>query len=125
MIPFPQVEHEQLYLASLPKYVYVAGSYTQGDTILNVRNAILTAEELVEVGLVPYVPHLSAFWHFIAPHEYQFWLDYDLKWLEHCDILLRIPGESHGADREVEYAIERGIPVYYSIEELLEDMKKW
>jgi hypothetical protein len=102
-----------------PKYIYVAGSYSGGDTILNVRNAILAGEELFKRGFVPYVPHLLAFWHFLAPHEYHFWLDYDLAWLEKCEAVLRLSGVSDGADLEEKYAIERGIPVYYSIDELL------
>ena len=32
--------------------------------------------------------------------------------LEHCDAVLRLPGESRGADQDVAIARERGIPVY-------------
>jgi hypothetical protein len=45
-------------------------------------------------------------------------LDYDLNWLAKCDAVLRLPGASSGADREVEYAQKLGIPVFYSIEEI-------
>lgn len=38
--------------------------------------------------------------------------------LERCDAVLRLPGESPGADREVHYAISLGKPVYYGLEEL-------
>ncbi|MBT9607252.1 DUF4406 domain-containing protein [Microbacterium sp.] len=38
--------------------------------------------------------------------------------LQHCDAVLRLPGASRGADRDVEIARERGIPVYTSIEEI-------
>ena len=43
----------------------------------------------------------------------------DLEWLEVCDCLVRIAGESIGADREVEYMRQLGKPVFYTIEELL------
>jgi hypothetical protein len=38
--------------------------------------------------------------------------------LQHCDAVLRLPGESTGADNDVRIAHERGIPVYHSIDEL-------
>lgn len=38
--------------------------------------------------------------------------------LQHCDAVLRLPGESRGADQDVAIARERGIPVYSSIEEI-------
>ncbi|WP_341955756.1 DUF4406 domain-containing protein [Microbacterium sp. LWH13-1.2] len=38
--------------------------------------------------------------------------------LEHCDAVLRLAGESAGADKDVEIALERGLPVYRSIEEI-------
>lgn len=38
--------------------------------------------------------------------------------LQHCDAVLRLPGESRGADQDVAIARERGIPVYFSIEEI-------
>jgi len=38
--------------------------------------------------------------------------------LAHCDAVLRLPGESRGADQDVAIARERGIPVYTSLEEI-------
>ena len=38
--------------------------------------------------------------------------------LEHCDAVLRLPGESTGADQDVAIARRRGIPVYHQIEEI-------
>jgi hypothetical protein len=35
--------------------------------------------------------------------------------LEHCDAVLRLPGESTGADKDVKIAQERGLPVYYRL----------
>ena len=46
---------------------------------------------------------------------YEQWMKLDLAWLDKCDALLRLPGESPGSDREVDAAKERGIPVYYSV----------
>lgn len=38
--------------------------------------------------------------------------------LQHCDAVLRLPGESAGADKDVEIARERGLPVYRSLAEI-------
>jgi hypothetical protein len=38
--------------------------------------------------------------------------------LQHCDAVLRLPGESRGADRDVAIARGRGIPVYHSLDEV-------
>jgi hypothetical protein len=38
--------------------------------------------------------------------------------LEKCDAILRIPGESKGADNDVQIAIERGLKVYYNLDEI-------
>jgi hypothetical protein len=39
--------------------------------------------------------------------------------LEHCDAVLRLPGDSTGADNDVRIARGRGLPVYFSLEEAL------
>ena len=38
--------------------------------------------------------------------------------LQHCDAVLRLPGESTGADRDVAIAIDRGLPVYTSLDDV-------
>ncbi|MEM7512277.1 MAG: DUF4406 domain-containing protein [Bacteroidota bacterium] len=40
------------------------------------------------------------------------------KLLEKCDAVLRLEGASTGADNDVKIAKERGLPVYYSIDEI-------
>ena len=92
--------------------VYIAGPYTKGDPVWNTKAAILAGEMVVEVGHTPYIPHLNLLWHFATPHSPEFWYNYDLEWLILCDCLIRLKGESPGANREVAYAKERGIPVY-------------
>ena len=42
------------------------------------------------------------------------------RMLEKCDAVLRIPGQSKGADQDVAIAMEKGIPVYYDLEEIPE-----
>jgi hypothetical protein len=38
--------------------------------------------------------------------------------LEHCDAVLRLPGDSTGADHDVRLARERGLPVYNDVTEI-------
>jgi hypothetical protein len=101
------------------KTVYIASPYTKGDTALNVRRSIEAADELLDLGYAPYAPLLTHFWHLISPHRVETWYKLDNEWVKRCDCLLRLEGESSGADAEVELAVSLGIPVYYSIKELL------
>jgi hypothetical protein len=38
--------------------------------------------------------------------------------LQHADAVLRLPGESRGADQDVAIARERGLPVYTSLDQI-------
>ncbi|MGZ4192631.1 MAG: DUF4406 domain-containing protein [Solirubrobacteraceae bacterium] len=38
--------------------------------------------------------------------------------LQHCDAVLRLPGESTGADQDVAIARERGLPVFHELAEI-------
>ena len=95
--------------------VYVAGPYTKGDVALNVRRAIGAAETLVEMGHTPLVPLLTHLWHLMSPHPWEYWMALDMAWLPVCDVLLRLPGESRGADMEATRARELCIPVFTDI----------
>jgi hypothetical protein len=99
--------------------VYVAGPYTHPDPVSNTNAVIVLASELVDEGLVtPFVPHLTMLWHAISPRPLDFWYEYDIAFLGRCDALYRMEGPSTGADREVEFAHARGIPVFTSRDEL-------
>jgi len=105
--------------------VYIAGPYTKGDMLENVRKAILMGTELFKMGFAPYVPHLTHFWGFLTPMAYEDWLRLDNYWLEVSDVVLRLPGESNGADKEVELANELMIPVFYSVDDLKSATNKY
>lgn len=100
------------------KSVYVAGPITKGDQFVNVRNAIFAAERLRKAGFLPYVPHLSFAWHMLSPVDYESWITMGFYWLSKCDYLVRLDGESDGADREVVFAHENRIPVFNGVNEL-------
>lgn len=102
-----------------PVYVYVAGPLSRPNPALNVRAAVFRAERLHQLGYTPYVPHLTHFWEMITGGKsWDEWLEFDERWLLKCDVVYRMPGDSPGADREVAFAREHGIPVVYSVEEL-------
>lgn len=95
--------------------IFVSGPYSKGD----VREAIIVGNNLRAMGHTPFVPHLTAFWHMLIPHEVEYWYGYDLEWLEVCDAVYRLPGESVGASKEVVRAVELGKPVFYSYANVL------
>lgn len=99
--------------------VYVAGPITIGDQALNVHHAIRASSHLLDFGYAPYCPHLTHYWQTVVPQTYETWIALDFEWLPLCDCLLRLHGESQGADREVAFAKGRGISVYYSMKELV------
>ena len=99
--------------------VYIAGPYTKGDVAINVRNAMMVADRVLERGHFPLIPHLTHFWHLVSPKEYDFWLKYDASFIKYwADAMLRLSGESAGADAEVSIAEQLGKPVYYHVEDL-------
>lgn len=99
-------------------YIYIAGPYTQGDVAVNVKTAMDAADALIAVGHAVFCPHLSHFLHLNQPRPYEVWLRHDLAWLPACHWLVRLPGESPGAEREVAEARRLGIRVL-TLEEAL------
>jgi hypothetical protein len=98
--------------------VYIASPYTKGDVAVNVKLQLDTFDELMTLGFAPHAPLYSHFQHMAHPRPYEDWLKNDLEWLPTCDCILRLPGESSGADREIARAKELGLLVFYSIKEL-------
>jgi nucleoside 2-deoxyribosyltransferase len=92
-------------------YVYISGPYSAGNREQNVQRALRAADLVEDRGFVVFVPHLNHFRHLRSPKPYAYWIRSDLAWLEKCDVLIRLPGRSPGADREVRKARQLGIPV--------------
>ena len=98
------------------KLIYISSPYANGDVAENIRKACLAGNEILKKGHIPYIPHLTYLWHLITPKPKQEWLDIDLALIPRMDALLRLPGESAGADKEVALAKCLNIPVYYSLD---------
>ncbi len=54
----------------------------------------------------------------LFPRPYEFWLDLDNEFLPVCQAVLRLPGPSSGANKEVQLAQKLGIPVFTEIDDL-------
>ena len=103
---------------SNPLRVYIAGPYSGGDVAVNVFRAMQAWNALYDAGYAPFLPHLTHFIHIFAPRHYEEWLRYDLQWLPLCDVVVRLDGESKGADREEKEAGRLGIPVVHGLVDL-------
>jgi len=100
--------------------VYIAGPYTKGDRSENVRNAMRAMDKLIAHGHEPFLPLLTHFQDLAFPRPWSDWMRVDLAWLPFAEAFVRLPGESEGADREMDLARERGIPVFQSVREFLQ-----
>lgn len=98
--------------------VYVAGPYSCGSVTENVGKAIDVGHRLLNAGYAPLVPHLTHFMDLVFTRCYEEWMEMDLAWVAAANAVLRLPGRSEGADREVALALSLGIPVFYSVAEL-------
>jgi len=106
------------------KWVYVAGPYTIPDPVENTNDAMVLADQLLNMGVIPIIPHMTLAWHLVHPRPAKFWYWYTLELMKRCDAVFRKPGESTGADDEVTYAKKHGIPVVYNLAELMKWLKE-
>jgi hypothetical protein len=96
--------------------IYIAAPYTKGNIAVNVRAAINAWHELWVSGYAPFCPHLCHFLELQKALDYTAWLEYDFIWVRQCHALIRLPGESEGADQEVALASNLGKPIFYTLE---------
>ena len=105
--------------------LYLSGPITHGCRTTNFATGCTAHEELLKRHFAVYNPMLSM----MHPNAWQIshdtWLQSDLAWVEVADVVLRLPGESEGADRECSYAATLDIPVVYSWAEALRWKELW
>lgn len=97
--------------------LYIAGPYSADPEACTLR-AIDAFHAVLDLGLYPFLPHFTHYAHLRRPRPYEDWMALDFGWLDACHALLRLPGMSPGADREVARANEMGIPVFTNMEEV-------
>lgn len=106
------------------KAVYIAGPITRGVLAENIRQGTEAALELMREGYAPLCPMLTCYMGGPSPEvlpagtTHGDWMGTDLPWVAKADALLRLPGESVGADLEVACANKHGVPVFHSISDL-------
>ena len=113
--------------------VYVAGKYSDDnvlDVLGNISKGIKICKDLFLMGYAPFCPWLD--------HQYvlqmnnderetltvKMFHDYSLAWLDASDCMLVLPERienSKGVQKEIRRALERSIPVFYS----LNDLEDW
>ena len=105
----------------LRQRIYISGPLTSSGNVLdNLARAMDAARALVAAGFAPFCPHLT---YHVDPGEtipHATWMEIELPWGTVADGVLRLPGESLGADLEVEQAERLGIPVFDTIAELVD-----
>lgn len=125
------------------KRVYIAGPIRKGDLAENIKQSDVAVRALMGAGIAYYNPMWSCYaggctrWRFDSERgepkvigaartdahwpeiAFENWMENDYSWISVCDAVLRLPGESTGADLETKFATERGIPVFTNVEELI------
>jgi hypothetical protein len=134
--PFPLPESPARPAVRRRARVYLAGPITKGDLAHNINQATAAFVELARAGLAPLCPHWSCYsgpalvrpetgsvfaYASAAPNDLRHddWLAVDLTWVEAADVVLRLPGESTGADQECRHANARGIPVLSTVAQVV------
>lgn len=104
------------------KRIFVSGPITKGDRINNLAQALQATRTLWNKGYAPFCPHLTMMTeHLFQEHlKYEDYIEQCLAWVEVSDAVLRLPGESAGADRECAHAASKNIPVFTVLGRLLE-----
>lgn len=104
--------------------VYIASPYTIGDVAKNVHVSFEMANRLRMLkNVLPIAPLRAHFEHLLYPQEYETWMAEDYEYVMMADAVLRLSGESAGADREVAWAHAVNIPVFLCIGDLIHQMK--
>lgn len=122
------------------RVVYIAGPLSRGDLAGNIQRATDAFMALARAGLAPICPHWSAYSgpalrtstggtvYALASAggcglSHAEWLAVDLALVERSDAVLRLPGESVGADMETAHA--RALPFPLPVFESVEDVIRW
>ncbi len=125
------------------KRIYIAGPISKGNLAENVNRATAAFVALAKAGFAPFCPHWSCYAspatrvsehvvsnlgtvHGSEEMQHADWMGVDLAWVTVSDGVLRLPGESTGADMEVAEAKRLGLPVFESLQSVIDhDRTVW
>lgn len=104
-----------------PKLVYIASAYSSYENKDEAVMAQITAANaILDMGHIPFSPlALHHPMNIARPRDYEIFLQADLETIRRCDAVMRLPGPSAGADREVALAKECEIEVFHDLNDLL------
>jgi hypothetical protein len=115
------------YEADSRALVYISGPIAKGDQHFNYMQFVIADWQLREAGLAPINPGLTMNllkFPYFQGLSHSDWLNADIPLVDASAAVLRLPGESKGADIEVVRANAKNIPVFYAMEDLLEHFDK-
>ncbi|PWD51964.1 DUF4406 domain-containing protein [Serinibacter arcticus] len=113
-----------------PQLILIAGPYrsgTGGDPALIAANLARLEEASAPIFRAGHVPMIGEWVALPVLRELEavgevgdadVMYETAARLLRHCDAVLRLPGESSGADTDVRIARERGLPVYTAVEQI-------
>lgn len=117
----------------IDRLVYVAGPLSLGDLHENLHRAVDAGRLLLKAGIPVIVPHLTVFmglsgydpWSYLPENPVhgftaEDWYAADLAIVRRCSAVLRLPGSSRGGDLETAEAALHGIPVFGSVEDVID-----
>lgn len=97
--------------------VYLSGPITKGNKTTNFCQAMRAQKLLMDSGKYAVLNPMLTMMH---PDEcnisWEAWLATDLAFIEVCDIVIRLPGESAGGDKETRFAKSIDVPVFFAHE---------
>ncbi|HEX8489087.1 MAG TPA: DUF4406 domain-containing protein [Propionibacteriaceae bacterium] len=119
-------------MTTTPQIILIAGPYRSGtsdDPALMQRNLERLQEAAWPIFAAGHIPMIGEWVALpvlasagasgpLDPMAAQVMYPTAQRLLQHCSAVLRLPGESTGADQDVAIARERGLPVYYRIEDV-------
>ncbi len=104
--------------------IFIDGPLENGDTSLNIRNAIRAASSIMLFGHAVYTPHSQFLSQITFPQHHEAWNKFHTEFLAKSDAYIRLPGQSVNADDRMSFARMFGIPIF-SGPEAFDDFKKW
>ena len=110
--------------------VYVAGKYSDTNIIAclnNIHEGIKMSVEVLKLGHACFCPWLDYQFQFFSKDlKVEDYYRYSMAWLEVSDCVLVLPGyeTSKGTLAEIKRAEEKGINIYYKLEDLPKGMNE-
>ena len=107
------------------KCIYIAGAISSNNLLKsfeNIRKGIKLSVDVLKAGHAPFSPFIDFQYSLVTKITIEEYYAYSLAWLEKADGLILVEGyeNSKGTLAEIKRAKQLGIPVYFSMEELVD-----